>query len=205
MKRSLWVALCVLLSACQMQTGATQGQIDVPQTVRFSTSGLRVSGPSGFCVDEQSVKETAKGSFLLLGNCTGLSGGSNPRLKGRTAVLTLSVSGALDDPTMIDPAALQRFFQTPKGKAALSRSGRADTVVLMDTVSSGQSVLIHARDTSAPVLPGLDDEYWRSIFLVKGHLMTATAIPFAEAPMPSAGLKKLLQQFETKLTRDNPA
>ncbi|AVW92332.1 hypothetical protein [Celeribacter baekdonensis] len=209
LKMGLWggfvLGLALALSACQMAvpTPATATKA-APREIRLSSSGLAVAGPTGFCIDPGSVKDEQGGSFVLLGSCTGLSGGSNLGRKASTAVLTLSVSGPLTDATPFDAAGVQAFFVSDAGRTVLSRSGNMATVTLLGSAIEGGTVFVHARDTSAPMINGLDDEYWRAFFVSGGRLMTATATPFSQAPMSSEGLKIALKQFAGVLARKNP-
>jgi hypothetical protein len=208
-KQGLWngfiLSLALVLSACQMAvpTPVTPTQA-APKEIRLSSSGLTVAGPKGFCIDPGSVKDEQGGSFVLLSSCTGLSGGSNLGRTASTAVLTLSVSGPSTDAAAFDAAGVQAFFASDAGRTALSRSGTMATVTLLGSVIEDGTVFVHARDTSAPMINGLGDEYWRAFFVSGGRLMTATATPFSQAPMSSGGLKTVLKQFAVVLARKNP-
>ncbi|MBW6416487.1 hypothetical protein [Celeribacter sp. PS-C1] len=206
MKKMFW-AMCapvfaLVLSACTLETPGTGPR--PPSAVTLPTTGLTVSGPSGFCVDTGSIRDGANGGFVLLGSCTGLSGGNNPSLKGKTAVLTLSASAPLAQDESFDAPSVEAFFASETGRKALSRSGSARTVTLIESEVENGRLWLHARDSAPNMLAGQSDEYWRALFVLKGRLVTVTATPFNEAPMPEAGLRKLLDRFVSDLQRRNP-
>lgn len=206
--RAVWIPVILLmLSACTLDTaGLTGGSGSVsraPRTVTLPATGITVAGPSGFCVDPDSVRDSAEGGFALLGNCTGLSGGHNPALKGKTAVLTLSVSGLLAEGEALDLPSVEAFFNSETGRKALSRSGSANTVTLIESGVDATHLWLHARDTAPTMLAGQGDEYWRALFVLNGRLVTVTATPFAEAPMSSDRLHSLLERFVSDLERRN--
>lgn len=206
MKKMVWVILApvfaMILTACTLETPGTGPR--PPSAVTLPVSGLSVAGPSGFCVDTGSVRDGQNGGFVLLGSCTGLSGGNNPGLKGKTAVLTLSISAPLSQGESFDAPSVEAFFASEAGRKALSRRGSARTVTLIESDVEGGRLWLHARDSAPNMLAGQGDEYWRALFVLKGRLVTVTATPFDEAPMSEAGLRKLLERFVSDLERRNP-
>ncbi|AJE45257.1 hypothetical protein [Celeribacter indicus] len=191
-------AVALALTACQMPPPGTGAGAGLPRRVTLVQSGLSVEGPAGFCVDTASVRDTAEGGFVLLAQCTRATGGGGP------ALLTLSVSPPLAAPGAFAPARLAEFFATAEGRAVLSRAGRADTVRVLESRSGEGAFLLHARDTAPPPIAGLDDDYWRVLFVLDGRLMTATATGFEATPVSAGALKALLARFRIALERANP-
>lgn len=208
-RMAMAAGLMLGLAGCEMDMGTTDTSVDPAhrpaRAVTLPVSGVSVTGPSGYCVDPVSVRDGAKGGFALLGNCSGLNGRNNPALKGKTALLTLSVSPPMADVDEFDPPSYEAYFVSETGRRALSRSGSAKTVELIETAAMSDMVLLHVRDTAPLTLRGQGREYWRAIFLLNGRLVTATATPFAEAPMSETQLRALLDRFVTELKRRNPA
>jgi hypothetical protein len=208
-KMVMGAGLMLGLAGCEMDMAATGTSVDPAhrpvRAVTLPISGVSVAGPSGYCVDPVSVRDNAKGSFALLGNCNGLSGRNNPALKGKTAVLTLSVATPMTETEEFDPPSYEAYFASETGRRALSRSGSAKTVELIESEARGDMVLLHVRDSAPMTLRGQGREYWRALFLLDGRLVTATATPFAEAPMSETQLRALLDRFVTELKRRNPA
>ncbi len=205
-KRAMWLVLALLLPACEMETGTTVDPAHRPvRAVALQATGMSVAGPSGYCVDPASVRDSDKGSFALLGNCSGLNGHNNPALKGKTAVLTVSISAPMADTDEFDAPSLEAYFASETGRKTLSRQGSARTVQLIESETRDDMVLIHVRDSAPMTLRGQGKEYWRAIFMRQGRLVTATATPFAEAPMPEDRLRALLDRFTAEFKRRNPA
>lgn len=182
------------MSAPEAEMGAQTAALG-PRSVRLSTSGVTIAGPAGFCVDPTSVKDQKSGGFALVLPCAG---------PGRLpAVLSLSVSPPATTAAHFDPGTVLAFFTSEAGRQALSRSGQAQSVTLLESKISGQTLWLHARDTAAPLVPGGSEEYWRAIFVLNGQIMTATASFLADKPMSSSGLKSVLRDFQTALVRQN--
>ncbi|MCA0042281.1 hypothetical protein [Celeribacter litoreus] len=199
MKRlSTLFVISAVLSACQMALPNEAGGI---KTASLGGGVVDVMAPGGFCVDPASLRS----GFVLMGHCSGLNGQHNPRLKGRTAVITLSLSDPLDQTAVFEADELSRVFSTVAGRAALSRSGRAETVTVLESSVKDDAVILHAVDRSAATQEGLDDTYWRGFFELEGRLATVTVTPFADTPMGDASAKRLLNDVISDLKARNPA
>lgn len=203
MRAGIAVLLLFAVSACEMDMGRGGAGAQPPRAVTLAQSGLTVAGPNGFCVDPGSLRVGAEGGFALLANCSGLSGRNASGLRGKTAMLTLSVSGPVAEAEAFDTPSLEAYFRSEAGRQALSRVGSAATVTLLESEAKKDILLLHARDRAPGGLPGQGEEYWRALFLLNGRLVTATAMPFAETPMPSKQLHSLLDRFITGLQRRN--
>lgn len=187
--------MAVALAGCTM-TAPSSGSAPLgPRTVRLSSSGVTVAGPSGFCVDAASVKDHSSGGFVLVLPCTGPV--------QRPAVLSLSVSAPLTSAAHFDPDTVLEFFNSEEGRRALSHTGQAQTVTLLESEISDHTIWLHARDTAQPLVPGGSEEYWRAIFALDGQIMTATASSLAHQPMSPAALKSVLSDFQGVLMRQN--
>ena len=81
--------------------------------------------------------------------------------------------------------ALGRFFNTPEGRAILSRSGNANAVDILDTDVSQNALILHFTDESVAQL-GLSPEHWRALFRLDGRLVTVAVSGFDDLPMTSS-------------------
>ncbi len=181
-----WLAALLALSACVEGPGTS-----APATVTVAGGAVTVGGPSGYCVDRRLSGTSAGEAFTVLGSCAALSrGGSAPA--GVPAVLTATVSS---DPLEVppEPAALEAFLTSAAGRAALSRAGDAATVEVLATKRGEGIVKLFLRDTAvAADGPPTDPAYWRAVFVLRGHLVSATVLSFADRPLgPEDGLRKL--------------
>lgn len=197
MGRFLTICIAALgLSACQM--ALPSGTSGVTQ-VALSGGEIQVSAPSGYCIDQTSLRD----QFVLMGNCSSLSGQHAPGLKGKTAVIALSLTDPLDETAAFEAETMSRLFATQTGRAALSRTGRAETVTVLGTEVRKDVVLVHAQDSSPAVRGGLAETYWRAVFLLDGRLATVTVTPFEESPMSDSAVKNLLIRLVADLQAKN--
>jgi hypothetical protein len=160
-----------------------------------------VAGPPGYCVDRGLSRMGDGAAFVLLGSCASISGSAAAPMPSAPAILTVSVSEAVGE--AVDIEILRAFLATRDGKAALSRSGDPASVGILETRSSGGVLYIHARDTSAGVMPGMADTYWRALFELNGRLVTAAVVGMDRRPIaPEEGLATLKSLTE-RLRREN--
>jgi hypothetical protein len=138
----------------------------VPRTIRVVRRKVTIAGPAGYCIDKSASTNGTDGAFVLLASCAAISEDpreAHPRLP---AVLTASVSppGAQAAPGEL--ARLEAFFKSAEGRAALSRSGKAETVQIHHVARDGEALLIHVSDTSPNGLNAVVGNYWRGFFEV---------------------------------------
>lgn len=193
----------IALSACQMDTAAVGRASAAPRSVSLTAGALIIPAPRGYCIDTDSLQDVTQASFVLMGSCTGLRGRSDPSLKGKTAMLTASVSAPFEAGIQIDPVALGAFFASGTGLRALSRSGNAQNVKLYSSEIQRDILILHAEDSSKNPVRGLANDYWRAIFVLRGRLVTLTASPFAGAPVSETRAKQLLIAFAGDLRARN--
>ena len=145
-----------------------------------------VAGPPGFCVDRQATRSGSDGgAFVLMGSCAALARDASAPQPDTPAVLTVSVSGGVADADAMGSrmARLTRYFDTPAGRAALSRSGDPDGVEVLETRAQDGMLYIHVSDRSGAG-KGMSDTYWRVLFAVNDRLLTASLSGFADIPLP---------------------
>lgn len=181
------LALALLLSGCVPEVG---GFAAAPLRTQAVLAGaVTVTGPNGYCIEPTAVLETADTALVLIGRCKG--GAANPRAP---AILSAAVSGAgsgLDIAT--SAAALAGFFGSKPGRAALSRSGSAATVTVLETVAVGDAFVISLTDTSPD--PTASAESWRAVLALAGRLVTLTVTGSLEAPLDASSGRALLDRF----------
>ena len=184
---ALLLAGLLLLAGCVPGVG---GFAAAPLRAQAVLAGaVTVAAPRGYCVEPAAVLETADSALVLIGRCTG--GAANPRAP---AILSAAVSrpgSGLD--IAASGEALAGFFGSEPGRAALSRSGSAATVTVLETVVVGEAFVIALRDTSPD--PTASPESWRAVLVLAGRLVTLTVTGTAAAPLdPEAG-RALLDRF----------
>ena len=151
-------ALIWLLAGCQMELGgfAAPGQAKV---ISVLGGAMTVAAPSGYCVDKQSARQLVDGAVVLMGRC---SGGSSHA----AAVISVTIGEAGSASVVADGGvALAAYFQTSAGRAALSRTGSADSVKIAQAANSNGAFTLRIVEA------GVGD-YWRAILGLSGRLVT---------------------------------
>ena len=170
----------------------------------MTSDQIVIRGPSGFCVDPTHARTEGDAAFVILGNCAAISGEAQAPQPQVPAILTAAVSdrtgggtldGELDD--------LAAFFRSDSGRALLSRSNRADTVEILETVVQHGLVFIHARDTSAGAFAGVAQDYWRVYLDLGPRLATLTVLGPDGAGLEEAEGLRTLSQFAQAVRRAN--
>jgi hypothetical protein len=144
--------------------------------------GLRVVPPRGYCIDK-----AASAAIVLMGRCAGVA--NRP-----PAILTAAVGGPGSAGALGGGGeALAAFFTSEAGKKALSRSGRARSVTVLEAVGVRDAFLIRLADTS----PGgrAQPESWRAVVGLGGRMVTLTATGPAAAPLTREEGRRLIEDF----------
>ncbi|WP_126974962.1 cation transport ATPase [Frigidibacter oleivorans] len=200
---ALLAPVLALALAAAAPAAAQQGS--APLRVTVDGRAVVVTGPSGYCVDRAGSAEGPAGAFVLLGSCAALGGG-RARPEGTPAVLTASVtpggSGAGLDATQFP--ALARHFASEAGRAALSRSGDADSVTLAEALSVGDVLYLRLVDRSAGGAQRVEPEYWRAILVLRGRMVTLSVLSHADRPLPPGAARPLLEAFVARMRAANP-
>ncbi|RPE63149.1 hypothetical protein EDD53_2746 [Pacificibacter maritimus] len=173
----------------------------VPSTIRLSTSGLTFSAPDGFCIDLDSVKETADSGFVMMAGCNALRGRSTSQPK--SSMVTAVFSSPMPDGQGLTAQALAAYFNTEQGRAALSRGGVSETVEISMATSEDDILVIHTKDSSPVTVRGLAAEDWRAFAMVQNRLVTLTAVPFSGISAAGLSPNDLVLQAMRKLLQEN--
>ena len=184
-------ALSVILAGCQIEPGA----LALPgQTRAMSVIGgaMTVAAPSGYCIDKPSTRQQNDGAVVLIGRCNGRSG--LPPAVISVAMGSAGSAGVLADGT----EGLAQFFGSSAGRAALSRTGNADAVRILQAASlDGAFALRIAED-------GVGD-YWRAVLGASGRLVTISVQGPEGAALDAASGQRLLGAAIVAMRRANPS
>lgn len=179
---STWISKLGLALALALLAGGAAAQ----------SKGLRISPPAGYCVDREAQ---AGPGIVLIGRCAGVA--NRP-----PAVLTVAVGAPGSGVGLADQGkALAEFFTSEAGRAALSRSGRAGPVTVLEAMSWRGAFLIRWRDASAG--RGVQGESWRAVLGLGGRLVTLTTTGTASTPLSRDAGRKLLESFVSAMTQAN--
>lgn len=172
------LALIFWLAACQMTPGLLIDQ-DRARTLAVLGGAVNVAAPPGYCVDQKLSRQQLDGAVVLIGRCTSTS--AQPPVVISVTIGAAASAGAIAD----GGATLAAFFETPAGRAALSQSGRAETVTIVQSGASGGVFALRIFET------GVGD-YWRAVFGLSGRLVTLSVqAPMDQSLDPAAGQRLL--------------
>ena len=182
---STWIsksALCVAtlaLTACSSDVGvrlSSAGQLfakPAPTEITVGSSGLLISAPPGYCIDTRSTTETASGAFVLLAECGPLK--RTRGLEKTDQLLTATVLNSdLAEDVMVED--LEAYFDTDAGRKALSRTGDADSVEVLEIRAVNGALFVHARDVGSALTPDLASDYWRGLMAIDRRLVTVSLV-----------------------------
>jgi hypothetical protein len=171
------VALAAALAAAAAPAAA-----DTRRTLVPGDSGIVVAGPPGFCTDPFSIAAGPQGAVALPGPCE--AGGTGP---GAVPVASVAAGTGLPLPLADSGVVLANSFATDAGRAALSRSGRAATVDLLETSAGNGVFRLRLRDSSAFAGPLVEPVHVRALFELRGTLVRLNVLsPRGARPEPAA-------------------
>ena len=183
--------LACLLAGCVMPTSAGK-------PVAVLAGDLRVAPPEGYCIDPSSHRETGDSALVLIGRCAG-------QTDTAPALLTAAI-GPAGSAIGIDPgvngAQIAAFFETDRGRAALSRRGRAKDVTVNEVILQADALLLHLTDRGQEA--SVQPESWRALLPVDGRLVTLTASGPEATPLSAAAGKQIIAAFVAAMRRANP-
>ena len=203
---SLIAALAAILTLSACQPGAIGGvPAGTSQAMAVSGGTVTVAGPAGYCIDKGPSRDSSAGAFVLLGSCAALSGSASAAQPDFPAILTATVlPGAPDTELEALFPAMADFFRSDLGRAALSRSGRAEDVSLAQVLSRDGVLYLQLNDKSAVTGQQVEPEYWRAILQVRDRIVTLSALGLRDRPLPAAEKRRVLEAFVARVRAANP-
>lgn len=202
---SIWTSNLALglAAAAIIAAGAATAQQVAPRKASVSEGAITVAGPSGYCVDRESSQLSADTAFVFLGSCAALNGkGAGPRLR---AVLTASVQPGAPAPAAFRAQLrdLAAFLTTDAGRASLARDGKARSVQIAEILLVGDALFLRVRDRAPLAGHRVVPEYWRAILARRGRLVSLSVLSLAEAPVATADMRDLLDEFVARVASAN--
>ena len=178
--------------------GARSGR-EGPPPSRMAVAGgeIVIAGPKGFCIDRAASRDQGgQRGLSVLSSCRVLGApghGPDPAAK----VVLTAVVAAQPGEILVGPAApdLTRFFQSSRGRAALSRSGRAATVTLKETATDRDAYLMYLTDTAGFAWGRVQPDYWRALLPLGGRMVTLSVLGLPDGPIGRDEGLELLRGF----------
>ena len=169
------VALLLALAGCVAGGGAAQ--------VRIGPDGPVIAGPTGFCVDAETSRPSRAAPTILLVPCAMLApdgaAGAGAMVSGPQPILSVTLAAEGAEPPPVEALAL--WAGTRRGRAALSRAGRAETVTLTDARIEDNVAYLTLSDSARFPGAAVAPDYWRAIFVLRGRVASASVyLPASE-------------------------
>ncbi len=202
------LALAGVLSGCVAAAPGADGSglssasaKPAPGKVTVAGGAVSIAGPAGYCIDSSASRDGADGAFVLLGSCASLSGSASRKQPQNPAVLTATVVAGPGDDTAFAASfpAMAKFLSSSVGRAALSRSGKAESVQIAQIASVRDVLYIRASDTAEARGQGVEAEYWRALMMVKGRIVTLSALGLRDLPLEPGVKRSLLEAFVARV------
>lgn len=178
-------ALALLVAGCDLPGTA-------PRQVSVLGGEINVRAPQFYCVDQQTSRTRDDTAVVLIGRC-------NAKGHVAAALVTVTVGRFASGGVMLAGAErLRQFLGSTAGRKALSRSGRAADVQVLQSGLVDGTLLLHLNDAVA-------GEYWRAIIGIKGRLVTISASGAEGAPLTAEAGRHLVDEMVAALITANPA
>lgn len=168
--------------------------------VTVTQNRVKIAGPEGYCVDPTGTNDGTTSAFVLLGNCAAIPGSRRDAEPANPAILTALVGDNPGDAVATRLAEMDSYLRSDVGRTALSRSGDAGSVEVLDSFAQDDVLFMRARDTSTASDPAMSADYWRAFFDARGALVTLSVVGVKSSPLPPQTGLQTLQAF-TALVR----
>lgn len=204
------LAMALGLTACQFlpqiadapsspAPAATRTGTDGPPPARMAVANgaVVIAGPRGFCIDRAASQDSGgRAALTVLASCRALGAGPFAPRPAHAAVLTAAVAspgrgGAVDT----EAPGLDAFFRSQAGRAALSRTGKATTVEVLETLPGDAALLLHLTDTAPFGWGAVQPDYWRALLMIGGRTVTLSVLTRPDAGLARDDGLALLRDF----------
>jgi hypothetical protein len=146
--------LIVAISGC-VPASATR-------SVAILDGAVQLVPPQGYCIDRSASRESKDHAVILMGRCSSAS-------LRNAAVISVTVGPSGSASVLRGGGAeLSRLFRSNRGRALLSRSGRAQDLQLLSLSQLEEIFLLRLRDRRV-------GDYWRAITGAHGRLIAVSA------------------------------
>ncbi len=153
-----------------------------PRQIAVTGDDVIIAAPRGYCIDPDTTREVDDTAIVVMASCKGDNSASGVLTASVSRQNGAQISGALQG--------LASHFDTPQGRAALSRNGNPDDVAVLDAFASDETLFLHVED-QVDGLNGLAKDYWRAMFDLGDRIATVSVRGLDVQPMGDrAGLEK---------------
>ncbi len=202
--RARWLAAlagCLLLSACfeAEPLNRAAGRLGLaasgPASVTVLDGAMTVTGPDGYCIDEEATRESGSEAFVFFARC-------RPGMRA-SPVLSATVTGhaGTGSASAADLRRLADFLDGQTGRAQLSRRGRAGDVRIEETLIQDGVLWLRIHDAGNP--EALHPAYWRAILPVGERVVTLSVMSSRAHPVGGARELEVLRAFVARMRGAN--
>lgn len=165
-----------------------------PRQIAVTGDAVVIAAPTGYCIDATATREREDSAIVILARCGEQS--------GHGGVLTATVSPENGSRVAGSVDSLAAHFASPRGRAALSRDGNPQSVELLGTVATRDTLYLHLQDRSRPN-PGLERDYWRAMFDLGDRIATISVRAFRGEPLAEGDALTTAKAFARKIRAAN--
>jgi hypothetical protein len=181
------------------------GGADAPEQVALTQDRVIVTGPDGFCIDPTATRDRDDTGFALLGNCAAIANSRRAVQPQSPAVLTAAISAPSGGGRLADSLDdLEGFFRSRDGLTLLSRTGDPSTVTVLETATWGDAFLLHASDSSAGAIAGVQPDYWRAYLDAGPRIATLSVLAPEDRALDRDAALGILRSFVGAVQAANP-
>lgn len=169
----------------------------MPARMALAGGAIVIAGPKGYCIDRAASSTDARDqAVVVLSACRDPGAEILNVLSPKTGLLTASVApaGAMLDMQQV-ALPMQTLFATPQGRAALSRSGQAGSVIVHESFAAEDVYFLRLTDTAPFPGGGVTPDYWRAVLAQGDHVLTVAAFGTQDKPLERSDGIRLLRAF----------
>jgi hypothetical protein len=194
----------VLLAGCGGDFLRDAGA-NAPTQVAVTQDLVVVTGPEGYCVDPTATRNSEDTGFVLLGNCAAIANSRRAVQPATPAILTAAVAAPSGGGRLADSMAdLDAFFRSEDGLRLISRAGDPASVTILETQIADAAFLLHATDTSAGAIDGVQPDYWRAYLDIGNRLATLSVLALEDRALSRDESLAALLAFVSAVRAANP-
>lgn len=151
---------------------------------------MTITGPLGYCPDDQTLKEVDGSAHVLVGPCLTIG-------KVARAAIAISVGPPGSGSVMAEGGqALADFFTSEEGRQTLSGRKNADDVKILAAKSVDDTFMMHVYDAQS-------GENWRAMLAARGRLITigidSNGLPADEGRTLAAAAAKAMKKANPQI------
>ena len=159
--------------------GAVSGD-DGPPAIRDTilAETVRITAPSGYCVDTRSRRNGLSGAFVVLAPCAGLK---VPGIEWPKTVAVMTVSTTRGALPAASAEQLEAFVTSAEGLSLLA-THTDGSVEILQTESSQGAFFVRVAEAETPVT-ALEQIYWRGLIAAGGRLVSLSMRGYDAEPL----------------------